>query len=76
MRNSVTRAIDEIDAAIFSGDEFIDDENIKELRRLMSRWERGLKEHEETIEELSKEEPVAYKNITEGTRVWRVLISL
>ena len=46
MHPKIHQAFEEIDAAIFSGDTFINAENIKELRRLMERWERGLKEHE------------------------------
>ena len=43
--------IDKIDASLFSGDMFHDKENIAELRSMMARWERGLKECEEIIDE-------------------------
>ncbi len=35
-------AIEQIDAAIFSGDAFIDPANRKSLREYFDRWERGL----------------------------------
>lgn len=52
MHPSVTRAIEEIDAAIFSGDTFLNEENNAEMRDMLDRWQRGLNEHKETIEEL------------------------
>lgn len=42
-------AMDEIDAAMFSGDIFHDRENIANLRAMMARWEKGLKECEEIL---------------------------
>lgn len=39
--------IDEIDAAVWSGDMFYDPENRARFREMMARWERGLKEAEE-----------------------------
>ncbi len=42
--------IDEIDAAIFSGDVFMDPKAREEMRTLMARWERGLKEFEDLPE--------------------------
>ena len=53
---SVTRAIDEIDAAIFSGDTFLNEENHAKMQKMLNRWQRGLNEHKETIEELKNEE--------------------
>lgn len=50
----VCHAADEIDAAIFSGDTFIDPQARATMREVMARWERGLKEfdtihvHEDT----------------------------
>jgi hypothetical protein len=38
------QAIDEIDAALFSGDTFHDEEAIEDFRRIMERWERRLVE--------------------------------
>lgn len=42
MHPSIIEAIDEIDAAVFSGDTFINSYNRAQLREQMSRWERGL----------------------------------
>ena len=48
--------IDEIDASIFTGDIFLRSEEArKKFREIMARWERGLKEHEETAVEIEKE---------------------
>lgn len=43
--------MDEIDAAVWSGDVFHNAENIKAFRSMMARWERGLKECENIIGE-------------------------
>lgn len=49
MKEHTEDLCDSIDAAIFSGDEFLVDAVAREeLRAYMARWERGLKEHEET----------------------------
>lgn len=45
-------AIDEIDSAVFSGDTFHDRENIANFRAMMARWERGLKECEDILDEV------------------------
>lgn len=42
----LNEAVEEIDAAIFSGDTFNDPEARKVLRDLMARWTRGLDETE------------------------------
>ena len=47
--------IDEIDAAIWSGDVFHNRSNIAEFRAMMARWERGLKEAEQILEEQEKD---------------------
>lgn len=57
MRDYIEEACDQIDSAIFSGDAFIEPEARKELRGMMARWERGLKEHEETFPNGPEEEP-------------------
>ena len=44
--------MDEIDAAVWTGDMFHNRENIKAFRDMMSRWERGLQEAESIINEL------------------------
>lgn len=40
----VDRACNAIDAAMYSGDAFLREENRKALRAWMARWERGLEE--------------------------------
>lgn len=44
-------AADQIDAAIFSGDDFLDESARIELRWLMARWERGLQGFDRMTEE-------------------------
>lgn len=51
-------AMDEIDAAIWSGDMFHDRDNIANFRDIMERWEKGLKEAEGILDELEKENGV------------------
>lgn len=51
-------AIDEIDAAIWSGDTFHNRENIAALRAMMARWERGLQENEAILDEITADEVV------------------
>ncbi len=45
-------AMDEIDAAIWSGDLFHNRDNISEFRAMMARWERGLKMCEDILNEV------------------------
>jgi hypothetical protein len=47
----VDGAIDEIDAALFSGDTFHDEEAIEDFRRIMERWERRLVEIKSILDE-------------------------
>lgn len=47
--------MDEIDAAVWSGDMFHNRENIAAFRGMMARWEKGLKEAENIIDELENE---------------------
>jgi len=47
--------MDEIDAAVWSGDIFFVRENIAAFRDMMARWERGLKEAEDVITKMEKE---------------------
>ena len=56
MNASVTQAIQEIDAAMFSGDEFLSRENITILRKYLSRWRRGLREHRDTLNQQEVEQ--------------------
>jgi hypothetical protein len=44
--------MDEIDAAIWSGDMFHNRDNISEFRAMMARWERGLKMCEDILNEV------------------------
>jgi hypothetical protein len=44
--------MDEIDAAIWSGDLFHNRDNISEFRAMMARWERGLKMCEDILNEV------------------------
>ena len=48
-------AMDEIDAAVWSGDMFHNRANIAAFREQMARWERGLKEAEDILNEMEKE---------------------
>jgi hypothetical protein len=45
-------AIDEVDAAVWSGDMFINRENIADFRSMLKRWEQGLKEAEAILDEM------------------------
>jgi hypothetical protein len=45
-------AMDEIDAAVWSGDMFHNRENIKAFREMMARWERGLQSCEDILNEV------------------------
>jgi len=55
MRAYIDEYCDNLDASVFSGDAFQDRKSIKEFREYMARWERGLKEHEGTLDEIEKE---------------------
>jgi hypothetical protein len=44
--------MDEIDAAIWSGDMFHNRDNIRSFRVMMARWERGLKMCEDILNEV------------------------
>jgi hypothetical protein len=48
--------IDEIDAAIWSGDMFHNRENIADFRSMMARWEQGLKMCEDILNEVPEAE--------------------
>jgi len=47
----VEEAIDQIDAAVFSGDTFVDQTARQQFRDMLARWERGLKSFDELDEE-------------------------
>ena len=44
--------MDEIDAAIWSGDMFHNRENIAAFRAMMARWEQGLQDAEDLLDEV------------------------
>jgi hypothetical protein len=44
--------MDEIDAAIWSGDMFHHSDNITAFRKMMARWERGLQSCEDILNEI------------------------
>lgn len=48
-------AMDEIDAALFSGDLFHNREHIAAFREMMARWERGLQQAENIVTEMEDE---------------------
>ena len=48
-------AMDDIDAAIYSGDMFHNRDNIASFRGMMARWEKGLKEAERILDEMENE---------------------
>ena len=48
--------MDEIDAAVWSGDMFHNRANIAAFREMMARWERGLKMCEDILSEIPESE--------------------
>jgi len=52
----IVGAIDEIDAALFNGDTFHDEEAIEDFRRFMERWERQLVEIKSILDEILDKE--------------------
>lgn len=50
----VDRALNELDAAMFNGDTFIDRHAIDVMRRYVCRWQLRLEEHEEMLVEHNK----------------------
>lgn len=48
--------MDEIDAAVWSGDMFHNRSNISEFRAMMARWEKGLQEAEAILNELENKQ--------------------
>lgn len=48
-------ALQEIDAAMYSGDTFIDGANIQMMQGYLDRWNRGLVEHRATLKEILKD---------------------
>lgn len=43
-------AIDEIDAALFTGDTFLNRDHIRRMRDYLARWEQGLQEMESILD--------------------------
>lgn len=54
--NHFERAVDNLDACVFSGDELIDAANRELFKRSMERWQRKLVEWEEIAAELAADE--------------------
>ena len=54
MSDSVNKAIEEIDAAFFSGDYFYDKKEIEKIKHYLERWNSGVKEAEEFLKEISE----------------------
>lgn len=55
---AVAEAVDQIDAAVFSGDSFVDISNAIVLQQNIERWKRKLAEHMEVvIESLNEDKP-------------------
>lgn len=52
MTKWTSKACEEIDAALFSGDEFFNPECVKELELYLGRWQRKLVEFKELTEEV------------------------
>ena len=48
-------AMDDIDAAVWTGDMFLNRANIASFRDTMARWERGLQEAESIITEIENQ---------------------
>lgn len=48
--------MDEIDAAVWSGDTFHNRENIAAFRKMMARWDRGLQMCEDILKEVPENE--------------------
>ena len=55
MRSYIEKACEEIDAAMFTGDAFIDGQHRKELTEYMVRWQKALKAWEKTEVQYKKE---------------------
>ena len=55
LSDSVATAVEEIDAAIFSGDEFIDNAKRAEMEYILARWQRGLNQMKQLAEEILEE---------------------
>ena len=47
--------MDEIDAAVWSGNMFHNRENIAAFRTMMARWEQGLQDAEELLDEIEND---------------------
>ena len=54
MRGYIEQALDEVDASIFTGDAFLDENHRIELRDVMYRWEMKLREFDKIDDETSQ----------------------
>ena len=59
MRDYIENACEEIDAAMFSGDAFIEKEERDALSNYIGRWQRQMKEWEEIAAEVAEETKTA-----------------
>jgi hypothetical protein len=66
MRDYIEQACEEIDAAMFSGDAFIEEEERNKLREYIGRWERKMKEWEEIEAEVKKDVSPCWGNCMNG----------
>jgi hypothetical protein len=55
LSDSVATAVEEIDAAIFSGDEFINNAKRHEMENILGRWQRGLAQMKQIAESALEE---------------------
>ena len=55
-RSWTSKAINELDAAIFSGDEMLDPIVHEQFKNYLLRWLRKLKQHKETMQEIADEQ--------------------
>lgn len=54
MHKFIEKEVDSIDAAVFTGDIFLDDDERAEFRRYLERWEKELKVWDERSKELAQ----------------------
>jgi ADP-dependent phosphofructokinase/glucokinase len=59
MREYIEKACEEIDAAMFSGDAFMEKDERDELTNYIGRWQRKMKEWEEIAAEIAEETKTA-----------------
>lgn len=55
LRPDTREAVDSLDAAVFSGDEFFNEEARRAFKAVLARWDRALQQMETTGEEIEGE---------------------